>query len=182
MPAYDDDGFAPAAPVARVLHRHPESGESIADVPMLIDSGADATLLPKSAVESLGIVGTDERYQFEAFDSTTNESEAVLAVLVFLEQVILWSLPSSRVGSWSHRSKRLEPGSAAIGRPGTGVGRIAAKASRFSTLPRLPDRVMVRVVSAIRTSGSSSSSAACRTGPTRSPGCADRRRTSCSSR
>jgi hypothetical protein len=53
MPAYDDDGFAPAAPVARVLLRHPESGESIADVPMLIDSGADATLLPKSAVESL---------------------------------------------------------------------------------------------------------------------------------
>ena len=53
---------------------------------MLIDSGADATLLPKSAVESLGIVGTDERYQLEAFDGTTNESEAVLAVLVFLSK------------------------------------------------------------------------------------------------
>ena len=39
MPAYDDNGFAPAAPVAKVILRHPESGESIADLPMLIDSG-----------------------------------------------------------------------------------------------------------------------------------------------
>ncbi len=43
MPAYDDGRFAPAAPVARVSLRHPESGASSADVFMLIDSGADAT-------------------------------------------------------------------------------------------------------------------------------------------
>jgi hypothetical protein len=86
MPAYDDDHFAPAAPVARVGLRHPESGVSIADVPMLIDSGADATLLPRSALASLGITGTGERYQLVAFDGTTNESEAVRAVLVFLNK------------------------------------------------------------------------------------------------
>jgi len=86
MPAYDDERFAPAAPVARVSLRHPDSGKSIADVPMLIDSGADATLLPKSAVASLGIIGTGERYELVAFDGTTNESEAVHAVLVFLNK------------------------------------------------------------------------------------------------
>ena len=86
MPAYDDDGFAPAASVARVRIRHPDSGESIAEVPMLIDSGADATLLPKSALASLSIVGTGERYKLEAFDGTTNDSEAVVAVLVFLNK------------------------------------------------------------------------------------------------
>jgi len=86
MPAYDDERFAPAAPVARVSLRHPDSGKSIADVPMLIDSGADATLLPKSAVASLGIIGTGERYELMAFDGTTNESEAVHAVLVFLNK------------------------------------------------------------------------------------------------
>jgi len=86
MPAYDHDRFAPAAPVARVTLRHPDSGESIADVPMLIDSGADATLLPKSAVASLGIIGTGERYRLVAFDGTTNESEAVRAVLLFLDK------------------------------------------------------------------------------------------------
>ena len=86
MTAYDDSRFAPPAPVARVSLRHPERGESIADVPMLIDSGADATLLPRSAVAALGIVGTGERYQLVAFDRTTSESEAVRADLVFLSR------------------------------------------------------------------------------------------------
>ncbi len=84
MPAYDDRGFTLAAPVARVVLRHPDSGKSLADIPMLIDSGADATLLPRSAVASLGIMGTGERYDVVAFDGTPHESEAVLAVLVFL--------------------------------------------------------------------------------------------------
>jgi hypothetical protein len=35
---------------------HPDGEKTIADVPMLIDSGADATLLPRSAVASLGLV------------------------------------------------------------------------------------------------------------------------------
>ena len=58
MPAYDDSRFAPPAPLARVSLRHPERGVSIEDVPMQIDSGADATLVPESAIASLGIVGT----------------------------------------------------------------------------------------------------------------------------
>ena len=57
MPAHDDN-VSPPAPIARVGLRHPESGESVADIPMLIDSGADATLLPRSAVATLGIAGT----------------------------------------------------------------------------------------------------------------------------
>ncbi|MFO0952993.1 MAG: hypothetical protein U0835_17935 [Isosphaeraceae bacterium] len=84
MPAYDDDGFAPPAPVARVEPRHPESGASLSDVRMLIDSGADATLLPGSAVEPLGLSATGDRYLLESFDGTPRESEAVQAVLVFL--------------------------------------------------------------------------------------------------
>lgn len=84
MPAYDDNGFAPPAPVARVVLRHPGSGASIADVRMLIDSGADATLLPEPALASLGLVGTGDRYLLESFDGTTHESEAVIAVLLFM--------------------------------------------------------------------------------------------------
>jgi hypothetical protein len=86
MPAYDKNGFTPAAPVARVILQHPESGQSIADVPLLIDSGADAALLPRFAVESLGITSTGERYRSEAFDGTTTESEAVRAVVIFLNK------------------------------------------------------------------------------------------------
>jgi hypothetical protein len=85
MPAYDDS-FSPAAPVARVSLRHPESGASIGDVPMLIDSGADATLLPESAIASPGLAGTGEKYGLVSFDGTTSESEAVHAVLVFLQK------------------------------------------------------------------------------------------------
>lgn len=51
---------------------------------MLIDSGADATLLPRSAVASLGIAGTGERYSLMAFDGTTTKSEAAHVDLVFL--------------------------------------------------------------------------------------------------
>ena len=83
MTAYDDDGFVPPAPVARVVLRHPDSSLSVDDVRMLIDSGADATLLPRSAILSLGLVGTGQRYVLEPFDGSTNKSESVVAVLVF---------------------------------------------------------------------------------------------------
>jgi hypothetical protein len=84
MPPYDGDLFVPPAPVARVIVRHPDRDQSVGDVPMLIDSGADATLLPRSAAMSLGLEGTGERYQLAGFDGTISESEAVLASLAFL--------------------------------------------------------------------------------------------------
>src|SRR4051812_29953598 len=84
MPAYDDRLYVPPAPVARVVLRHPERAERVEDVPMLIDSGADATLLPRSAATSLGLEGTGERYQLVGFDGTVSEAEAVLARLTFL--------------------------------------------------------------------------------------------------
>jgi hypothetical protein len=84
MPAYDDRLFAPPAPVARVVVRHPDREQIVGDVPMLIDSGADATLLPRFAAASLGLEGTGERYQLVGSDGTVRESEVVLASLAFL--------------------------------------------------------------------------------------------------
>jgi len=86
MPPYDDRLFVPPAPLARVVVRHPEREQSVEDVLMLIDSGADATLLPRSAATSLGLEGTGERYQLVGFDGTVSESEAVLAILAFLRR------------------------------------------------------------------------------------------------
>ena len=54
MPAYDDS-FSPPAPVARVSLRHPESSLTVKDVLMLIDSGADVTLIPKSSFDLFGL-------------------------------------------------------------------------------------------------------------------------------
>jgi hypothetical protein len=84
MPGYDDSRFAPPAPVARVSLRNPDRVEGTEEVPMLIDSGADVSLLPGSAVASLGVAGTGERYTLVAFDGTTSESEVVRVDLVFL--------------------------------------------------------------------------------------------------
>jgi Aspartyl protease len=86
MPPYDELLFVPAAPVARIVVSHPERQRTIGDVPMLIDSGADATLLPRSAVTALGLEGTGERYQLMGFDGTISESEAVRASLAFLRR------------------------------------------------------------------------------------------------
>jgi len=86
MPPYDDRLFVPPAPLARVVVRHPEREQSVEDVPMLIDSGADATLLPRSAATSLGLEATGERYQLVGFDGTVSESEAVHASLAFLRR------------------------------------------------------------------------------------------------
>jgi hypothetical protein len=53
MPEYDTLRFEPPAPVANVVLRHPTSASECSEVPMLIDCGADITLLPQAAVWEL---------------------------------------------------------------------------------------------------------------------------------
>jgi hypothetical protein len=45
MPEYDHENYNPPAPVAYVTLRNPATGEILSDVPMLIDTGSDTTLL-----------------------------------------------------------------------------------------------------------------------------------------
>jgi hypothetical protein len=52
---YDGVLFDPPAPLARVTLRDPATGASVVGVPMLLDSGADVTLVPQSAVQRLGV-------------------------------------------------------------------------------------------------------------------------------
>jgi hypothetical protein len=53
------------------------------DVQMLVDSCADATLLPRAVVESLEIPTLDEKYRLLSFDDEVSEAEAVRAHIVF---------------------------------------------------------------------------------------------------
>ena len=53
MPPYDDLLFVPATPVVR----HPDRQQSIGSVPILIDSGADATSMQRSASRLSGSRG-----------------------------------------------------------------------------------------------------------------------------
>ncbi len=69
MPKYDTENFDPPAPVAYVSVRDPATGASLSNVPMLIDTGADVTLLPASYVEQLGMKPVrDVAYEIQGFD------------------------------------------------------------------------------------------------------------------
>ncbi len=69
MPEYDAENYNPPAPVAYVTLRNPATGALLSDVPMLIDTGADATLLPSKAVEQLDIEAEeDSDFEVQVFD------------------------------------------------------------------------------------------------------------------
>jgi predicted aspartyl protease len=85
MPKYDTENFDPPAPVAYVTLRHPTTGASVSDVPMLIDTGADVTLLPKSYLDELGIETDDgETYEVQGFGGETKLMGAVHLEMIFL--------------------------------------------------------------------------------------------------
>jgi hypothetical protein len=87
MPAYNSDLFRRPAPFALVTLRNPSSGAVETDVPMLIDSGADATLLPQHSVELIGAVPDPESaYELESFDGSRSMAQAVHLDLLFLRR------------------------------------------------------------------------------------------------
>ena len=84
MPPYDDARFVPPAPVLTARLRNPESGTIVSDVPLLIDTGADVTLLPIAAVDAAGIEQTGTSYELLAFDGRSNSAGVVRGELLML--------------------------------------------------------------------------------------------------
>jgi predicted aspartyl protease len=85
MPTYNTDQFDPPAPVASVTLRHLETGAALFDVPMLIDTGADVTLLPRDVVEKIGVIPVPEKVcEVQGFDGSVQFAEMVQLELVFL--------------------------------------------------------------------------------------------------
>jgi hypothetical protein len=84
MPAYDLARFSPPAPVAIVTLRSPQSGKIVTDVPVLLDTGADVSLVPRAAVELLQIPDdAGYAWELEGFDgSSTIVPAAELEVLM----------------------------------------------------------------------------------------------------
>ena len=87
MPAYDAALFDPPAPLARVTLRDPGSGDTLPDVSMLLDSGADVTLIPATFANQLGlVVATDEIYELMGFDGSTSFAPVVRLDMIFLNR------------------------------------------------------------------------------------------------
>jgi hypothetical protein len=84
MPAYDATRFDPPAPLALVTLRDLGTGTILSDVPMLLDSGADVTLVPQAAVNQLGVaVIPDSQYELKGFDGSTSFAPVVRLGLGF---------------------------------------------------------------------------------------------------
>lgn len=87
MPSYDAWDFDPPAPVARVTLRNPQSGATISDVQLLLDTGADVTLLPRVAVERLGVQPlANQRYELMGFDGNKSFAPVVMLDVLFLRR------------------------------------------------------------------------------------------------
>src|SRR5256885_1318166 len=84
MPRYDDSRFSPPAPIAFVTLRNPNNDAQVPDVPMLIDSGADVTLLPQTLVERMGLdTKVGAAYELAGFDGSASTSVAVRVDLIW---------------------------------------------------------------------------------------------------
>lgn len=84
MPVYDATRFDPPAPVADVTLRNPDTGAIWPGVPMLIDSGADVTLIPQSAVTHLDLAADPARqYELIGFDGSISFAPVVRLELVY---------------------------------------------------------------------------------------------------
>ncbi len=87
MPSYDASHFDPPAPVARVMLRNPHSGATVSDVLLLVDTGADITLLPRTAVEQLGVpLLAGQQYELMGFDGSKSFAPVVMLDLLFLRR------------------------------------------------------------------------------------------------
>ena len=88
MPVYDASLFNPPAPLARVTLRNPANRNSLTDIAMLIDTGADITLIPQASANQLGLtIDPNTGYELMAFDGSTSVAQIVQLDLLFLRHV-----------------------------------------------------------------------------------------------
>ena len=72
-------------PRSRVSLRNPESGATRNDVPMLLDTGDDVTLLPRAAVDELTVEASSEnRYELVGFEGQSSLASVVTLEMIFM--------------------------------------------------------------------------------------------------
>jgi len=85
---YDSVHFDPAAPVAEVVFRDSVSATSIPGVSMLIDTGADISVIPLWVIEALGLdTSSCTSYKTTAFDGSVSTHYAINVEMTFLNKL-----------------------------------------------------------------------------------------------
>jgi hypothetical protein len=80
-----DESFEPPAPVAKIVLRKIETGERIKDISMLLDTGADISLLPSSIVENLKIKPLpNETFELRGIYGNQKSVEVFYLQIIFL--------------------------------------------------------------------------------------------------
>ncbi|MCA9897696.1 MAG: retroviral-like aspartic protease [Anaerolineales bacterium] len=88
MPKYDAALFDPPAPLAQVVLRNPQNAEQLASAPMLLDSGADVTLVPTQTAGQLNLAAEFSRqYELRGFDGSRTMATAVQLEMIFLNKI-----------------------------------------------------------------------------------------------
>jgi hypothetical protein len=87
MAEYDGQHFDPPAPIAIVSLGTTDRDRHVANVRMLIDTGADITLIPRVCAERLGLCSKGNAvFRLQGYDGVDTTAEAVEARLIFLER------------------------------------------------------------------------------------------------
>jgi hypothetical protein len=87
MPSYDAQAFQPPAPMATVTISTRDGQKSIAGVGMLMDTGADVSLIPESSAQLLGLETRGQKdYELMSFDGNRSVAKSVQCQLIFLRR------------------------------------------------------------------------------------------------
>lgn len=82
------ENYSPPAPIAKVKLRNLETLKPIADVPMLLNTGSDITLLPKTFCDEIGVKVSDTEFlELEGFNQTTSIAFYINLEFVFLNKI-----------------------------------------------------------------------------------------------
>ncbi len=83
-----NETYDPPAPVAKVKLRNPDTLETVADVPMLLDTGSDITLLPRTCCDQIGVkVAETESLELQGFNQTISVAFYARIDFIFLKKL-----------------------------------------------------------------------------------------------
>jgi hypothetical protein len=81
------NSYHPAAPVAEIIIRSVNSETPSMKVSMLVDTGSDVTLIPRSACHEIGIKVEDRSLELIGFDGSKSKAFYVFLDLIFLNKL-----------------------------------------------------------------------------------------------